>query len=109
MTAANSASFGFIFPDAENRIRLGTLHKLRHHRFERIPKEDQEVDRPFSDLRSDLLVAPKRSALKLDDWNLQFFLEQTSRCSGCKQFMAGEQYLIEAHPVKQVYLLVGLR
>src|SRR3990172_4006987 len=79
------------------------------HRLERVPEKDQEIDLTLCDLRSDLLVATQRPALQLDDLEIEFLLQQLSRCSCGVQFVLSQQVSIKARPFQEVLLLIVVR
>ena len=69
--------------DTQQRFHIGVM-SLRGHG---VPEEYKQVDRALRDLRSNLLVAPKRSALQLMDIDAQLLLHQPSGGAGGVEFV----------------------
>ncbi len=76
---------------------------------QRVPEEDQEVDHPFDNLASDLLVTAQGAALQAHHAKVQLLAEQASRCSGRVQLVTREGAAVEAGPFQKVLFLVVVR
>src|SRR5215472_5458415 len=74
--------------------------------FQRIPEEDDEVDRAFGNLRANLLIAAQRTALQARDGQIEFRFQDGARGSSGIQIVMGQQVAVELGPIKHVLLLV---
>jgi hypothetical protein len=75
-------------------------------RLERIPEEDQEVDRAVGDHRPDLEVAAQRPGLQQAHRQVKFALEHDTGRPRGDQVVFGEHASVEPGPFDQVLLLV---
>ncbi len=75
-------------------------------RFQRIPEEDDKVDRAFGDFGANLLVAAQRTAFETRDREIKFRFQDVARGPGGVQIMLGQQVAVELGPLKHVLLLV---
>src|SRR3990172_6095705 len=76
------------------------------HRLERVPEKDQEIDLALCDLRSDLLIATQRPALQLDDLEIEFLLQQFSRCSRRIELMMTQEVSVKPCPFEQILFFI---
>jgi hypothetical protein len=75
-------------------------------RLERVPEEDEQVDLPLCDTRTDLLVTAVRPATEADDVQRQLVSQDPSGGGGSEQLVLDKPVPVVAGPLAQVPLLV---
>src|SRR5262245_18822923 len=87
---------------AKERLDVGVVRL----RLERIPEEDEQIDRALGDPGSDLLVAAERSAHQPGDLEPQLVLQQGPGRPGGNQVVLRQRGAVELRPAQQLDLLV---
>jgi hypothetical protein len=78
-------------------------------RLERVPEEDEHVDRALDDLGADLQVAAERAARNPLHRELEAVVEQAARRAGGDEPVAHQRVDVEPRPLEQVLLAVVVR